>query len=376
MENITALQLTKELIQIPSVNPPGNEEVCAKFLANLLHDCGFDVQLHHFGEQRFNLIASIAGKNSELPIGFTGHIDTVPLGIKAWSVDPFEAVEKDGKVYGRGATDMKAGIAAFIVACTQLKSEINQGCGVQLIITGGEETGCDGAKALINHAREVFQPLKILLVGEPTLNYPFIGHKGALWLKAESFGKTAHGAMPEQGINAIYKASKAIQKIQNFDFETDEHPVMGKPTFNVGTMQAGINVNSVPDYAKFEIDIRSVPEMSHDCICTKLADYLTEDVSLSSIVDVPSLCSDVNDPVIQQVFQVIQPYFSQPIQAKAVPYFTDGSVLLPVIGHAPVLIIGPGNPKMAHQTDEYCDIDKIDQSVEIYKKIIMELLQS
>lgn len=370
---VDAVSLTKELIRIPSINPPGDEEACAKYLAELLAALGFETHLHTFGRGRFNLVADIKGQKAGKPIGFTGHLDTVPLGSASWSFDPFAAEEHEGKIYGRGVSDMKAGIAAFIAACAQHIERLRESTGVHLVLTGGEETGCDGARALTLAKPSPLKEVAVLIVGEPTANYPYVGHKGALWLRGSAAGKTAHGAMPERGDNAIYKATDAVGKIRQFQLSDTEHPLMGKATLNVGTFKAGLNVNSVPDHAEFEVDIRTVPGMDHGCICSRLARFLTDDISLNPIVDVPPLCTELENPIIQQIFALCTPFHPEPITPRTVPYFTDGSVLLPRTGHPPVVILGPGEPKMAHQTDEYCYAERITECVGVYGEILEQL---
>lgn len=365
---IDAVSLTRELVRIPSLNPPGDEERCARYLAELLADAGFEVTLETFGPQRFNLVAGLSGNNGGKPPGFTGHLDTVPLGAADWRFDPFSAEIADGKLYGRGSSDMKAGIAAFIVACWQARDALREGPGVRLLLTGGEETGCDGARALAAGGQAA-QPLSVLIVGEPTANYPCIGHKGALWLEGVTVGKTAHGSMPERGDNAIYKATRAIETLREMPLE-ERHVLMGRATLNVGTFHAGLNVNSVPDRATFTVDMRTVPGMRHDCLCTRLRDLLGHDVALDPLVDVPPLHSDPDDPVMGTIFAICANYHHEPLVPRAVPYFTDGSTLGPLTGNPPTVILGPGEPSMAHQTDEYCYTARIEEAVRIYRAIL------
>jgi len=367
---VDAIELTKELIRIPSVNPPGDETACANYLAGVLDRLGFATQLHSFGPGRFNLVAQLAGNGAGRPIGFTGHLDTVPLGAAPWSFDPFAAEEHDGKLYGRGTSDMKAGIACFIAACSRMLGELKSGGGVQLLLTGGEETGCDGARALAEARPELFTELALLIVGEPTSNYPYVGHKGALWMRGTAAGKTAHGSMPEHGDNAIYKATRAIDRLRGFDLDGNEHPLMGRSTMNVGTFRAGLNINSVPDKAEFEFDIRTVPGMDHRCLCTQLKSVFAGEIDLDPIVDVPPLYSEVNHPVIQRILAVCSDFHGEPITPRAVSYFTDGSVLLPPTGHPPTIILGPGEPQMAHQTDEYCYTARIQEGVNLYQALL------
>jgi len=367
---VDAIELTKELIRIPSVNPPGDETACANYLAAVLERLGFETQLHSFGPGRFNLVAHLAGKGAGRPVGFTGHLDTVPLGAAPWSFDPFAAEEHDGKLYGRGTSDMKAGIACFIAACSRMLDELKSGGGVQLLLTGGEETGCDGARALAEARPELFTELALLIVGEPTSNYPYVGHKGALWMRGTAAGKTAHGSMPEHGDNAIYKATRAIDRLRGFELDGNEHPLMGRSTMNVGTFRAGLNINSVPDKAEFEFDIRTVPGMDHRCLCTQLKSIFAGEIDLDPIVDVPPLYSEVNHPVIQRILSVCSGFHGEPITPRAVSYFTDGSVLLPPTGHPPTIILGPGEPQMAHQTDEYCHTSRIKEGVSLYQALL------
>lgn len=366
-----ALAFTRELIRTPSINPPGDEEACARLVGAELERNGFKVQLQQFGERRFNLVADLAGSGSGLPVGFTGHFDTVPLGNAPWRFDPFAADVADGRVYGRGASDMKAGIAAFIAACIGARDDLSRSGGVHLVLTGGEETGCDGAKALAAVRPPMIRPVSLLLVGEPTCNYPYIGHKGALWLRGTTHGKTAHGSMPEQGANAIYKAVRAIDRLQQFEMP-EQHPLMGKPTLNVGTIRGGLNINSVPDRTEFEMDIRTVPGMEHQCLCDRIAHYLGQEIDVQVLVDVPGIATPAEDPAIQRVYALCAHLHAEPLVPRAVPYFTDGSVLVPAAGNPATVILGPGELQLAHQTDEYCRVDRLQQAVELYRAILLD----
>src|SRR6266498_2846770 len=133
----------------------------------------------------------------------------------------------------------------------------------------GEETGSEGAFALAR--RGMRGQAGALVVAEPTTNRPLCGHKGALWLKATTRGVTAHGSMPEKGVNAIYAAARAVGRLEAFDFNVARHPVMGAPTLNVGTLHGGLNLNSVPDRAEIGIDIRTIPGMLHGLLRDQIA---------------------------------------------------------------------------------------------------------
>ncbi|GBU13392.1 peptidase M20 [Enterobacterales bacterium] len=367
--NEAVITLTRTLLGFNTINPPGNEAECLRWLATFLTENGFHVQLHPFGENRYNLIASLTGAAAGKPLAFTGHLDTVPLGNAPWQQDPFAGEIDNGRIYGRGSSDMKAAIAAFIVACINRAEVIAAGCGVVLILTGGEETGCDGARAMINDPSLSLPQPGALIVGEPTANYPVVGHKGALWLRCETQGKTAHGAMPELGINAIYLAADAIGKIRHFDLGPP-HPLMKKPTLNVGTIRGGLNINSVPDRASFDVDIRTDPTLAHHSLTERLQLHLSDTVTISTLVDLPAVLTERQHPWIQRVFEHCQPLHAEPVEARIVPYFTDAALLIDALGAPPCIILGPGEPTMAHQTDEYCEVARLYESVALYQRLI------
>jgi succinyl-diaminopimelate desuccinylase len=257
---------------------------------------------------------------------------------------------------------MKSGVAAFVVAALRHAARLKDTPGVVLFITAGEETGCEGAFAL---ARLGMQgQAGALVVAEPTSNRPLCGHKGALWLKATTRGVTAHGSMPDQGVNAIYAAARAVSRLEGFDFNVARHPVMGAPTLNVGTLHGGINVNSVPDRAEIGIDIRTIPGMRHRELRDQIASYLGSDVAVDPVVDVESVWTDPAQPWMQEVFRISAEVRGTPSTVETAPYFTDASALTPALGDVPTVILGPGPSHMAHQTDEWCE------SVLIYEQII------
>ncbi len=367
-EELSALELTRTLVRFDTINPPGNERPCAEHLGRILENAGFAVTYHEFAEDRTSLIARIGGETDAKPLCFTGHIDTVPLGAAPWSVDPFAADIDDGKLYGRGASDMKSGVAAFVVAAIGLARELETGPGVVLVITAGEETGCEGAYHLAGLGN-VLGDAGAIVVAEPSSNFPFIGHKGALWLKAVASGVTAHGSMPELGVNAVYKAARTISQLEDFDFNVARHDVLGKPTLNVGTVEGGMNINSVPDRAEIGIDIRTIPGQDHGSVRTGLESYLGEDVKIDTLVDVEAVLTDPGNAWVREVFAIMAPLLGEEIEARTATYFTDAAALTPAYGGVPTVILGPGEAPMAHQTDEYCLVYRIDQAVEAYQQL-------
>jgi succinyl-diaminopimelate desuccinylase len=362
--------LTRELLAFNTINPPGMERACARRLGAILEAAGFRLAYHEFAESRTSLVATLGGApGGKPPICFTGHIDTVPLGAKAWSRDAF-AGETDGdRLYGRGATDMKSGIAAFVVAALELAADLARGPGLTLVITAGEEIGCEGARFLAD--RKLLDRAGAIVVAEPTANYPYVGHKGLAWFEIETTGVTAHGSMPEVGDNAIVKMARVIDDLQGFRFPVENHAVMGKPTLSVGTIRGGLNTNSVPDEARITVDTRTVPGIDHVALCDSLAKLLApRKASVRKIVDTPALYTEPSDAWVQEVFEVCTPFVGARPQPRTITFSTDGADLKRGYGGPPALILGPGEPQLAHQTDEWCSMERIGQSVEIFRELM------
>jgi succinyl-diaminopimelate desuccinylase len=365
---VKAVELAQALIRFDTINPPGQEQAATEHLATILERAGFSCEFVPLADGRPNLVARIGGSSSKPPLAFTGHTDTVPLGLQPWTVAPHGAEIKDGRLWGRGASDMKAGVAAFVAAAVEAAPKLAGTPGVILYITAGEETGSEGAFVLAR--RGMKGEAGALVVAEPTSNRPLCGHKGALWLKAMTRGVTAHGSMPDKGVNAVYKAARAISKLEEFGFNVAPHPVMASPTLNVGWVHGGLNVNSVPDKAEVGIDIRTIPGQRHARIKEEIGAALGDEVDLATLVDVESVWTEPSHPWMREVFSVCEAVQRVAPVIEGAPYFTDASALTPALGGAPTVILGPGPAAMAHQTDEWCEIAKIDEAVDIYGRLI------
>ena len=369
------IALTQELIRFNTINPPGNEDQVCEYLAQLLESVGYECRKIEFAPHRMSLVAKIGACSVQKPsICFTGHVDVVPLGARTWKYEPFAGIIEDGKLYGRGSSDMKSGVAAFVVAAMKMADSAKRGAGVSMIITAGEETGCEGAFHLAANQEilDFLGPAGCFIVAEPTANEPLLGHKGAYWLKASTDGVTAHGSMPERGDNAFYKLAKAALTLEKFSFDTPVHELMGQGTLNVGTAKSGININSVPDAAEMTLDIRTVAGQSHQHIYGCLCKALGPSVRLDTIIDIEGVFTPATDPWMASVFDFCEKINGVRPVEKTVSYFTDASALKPAIGNPPTVILGPGQPEMAHQTDEFCYVDKITDATQLFSELILD----
>lgn len=368
MTALDPVQLTTRLVRHDTVNPPGNEQACIEDLANILSDAGFETFLVPFANGRPNLVARL-GAGQASAVCFSGHVDTVPLGDKPWSFDPLGGEVRDGRVLGRGTSDMKAGVAAMVTACIAERVRLREGPGVVIVITSAEETGCEGAAAVIRSL--ALGPLQGIIVAEPTQNLPYHGHKGALWLQAETSGVTAHGSMPHLGVNAILKAVDQIKRLQGFEMPAAGNAALGPMTLNIGRIDGGLNVNSVPDSCRFTLDLRTNEHIEHETMLGALQDFFGPEVALEIIIDIPSVWTSPETAFARLVTSVWQKVTGQGLPPPNVAsYFTDGALLQGKDKSTPVMILGPGDPKVAHRTNETCDILRILEAERLYRGLI------
>ncbi|HSE50902.1 MAG TPA: M20 family metallopeptidase [Gemmatimonadales bacterium] len=364
---LSALDLARRLLAFDTINPPGNEAAPARFLGGLLSAAGYQTRFFDFSPGRSTLLATLEGSGGR-SIGFTGHLDTVPLGSAAWTHDPFAGVVDADRLYGRGASDMKAAVAAMVVAALRQAGTGSREGGIVLIITAGEETSCEGARHLAG-SLNLGGMVGALVVGEPTSNRPVIAHKGCVRYRMAARGVSAHGSMPDQGVNAIHRIAEVVARLQRFDFRTAPHPLLGAPTLNIGTIAGGSGINLVADAAEIGVDVRLIPGQDEAALRARFQAEVGPDVSIERLEQADSVETDRFDPWIRQVCGIAERYLGSGLEPGGVPYFTDASVLMPALGNPPTVILGPGEAAMAHKTDEYCLVSRLDESVAIYSDI-------
>ena len=371
MSGPDAIALTRKLLKFDTVNPPGQERECARSAGALLEQWGYRVEYHEYAEGRTSVIASAGGSEAKPPLCLTGHLDVVPLGTRKWSREPFTGETDGDRLYGRGSSDMKAGVAAILIAARAFAGKLDRTPGITLVLTAAEEGGCIGSQHLASLPK-VMGRAGAIVVGEPTSNYPLVGHKGSIKFHAAFRGVSAHGSMPQLGVNAIYAAARAVARLEGFSFDAAPHPIMGSPTLNVGTFEGGAGVNLVPDSAMIGVDIRTVPGMDHAALLKRLRALLGDDVELEVFSDLNAVWTAPDAEWVQRVFEICKPVLGERIEPRTAPYMTDAANLLKVYAGAPTVVLGPGEAAMAHQTDEWCSLERIRQSVALYEAIIAD----
>jgi succinyl-diaminopimelate desuccinylase len=357
--------LTRELVRTETINPPGDEARAARFLAARLEAAGLEVVAHELGgPERTSLVARWPGTGDAPALCLTGHLDTVPLGGSDWEREPLGGEVDGERLHGRGASDMKGGVAAIVVAAERVAALGRGRAGLEVVLCAGEETGCDGALALAR-ADGALGDCGALLVAEPTTNYPCVAHKGVVWLDMLAEGRTAHGSMPHLGDNAIAKLARAIVALEDFAFDAEEHPLLGAPTLNVGTVTGGININSVPDRARAGLDVRTVPGLDGDAVAAQLAAAAGDEVRIETRLALDPVDTDPGDEWVRRVFEVMGPLAgADDVEPRGLAYFTDACALVPAYGTPPAIVCGPGDADQAHRTDESCSVPALEAAAE------------
>jgi succinyl-diaminopimelate desuccinylase len=254
------------LVRIDTSNPPGEERPAAEFLADVCAQAGLQVTLDAFAPQRANVLARYPGRGSRPALLFSGHLDTVPAG-PDWGDAAHSAAVCDGVLHGRGSVDMKGGVTALVAACIAASRARLELSGDLLFAgTAGEEVDAAGARRLLTQR---MPPVGEIVVAEPTRLDIAPAHKGALWLEILSRGVAAHGAMPEQGRNAILTMHRIIQAFGKYRTGMTPHPLLGPPTMNIGTISGGVKPNIVPDRCILTLDIRTLPGRTMRILCRR-----------------------------------------------------------------------------------------------------------
>jgi succinyl-diaminopimelate desuccinylase len=357
------VDLTLELVRMDTINPPGGEAAAAELLGARLQAAGLEVAHHELEPGRPSVVARLEGRGDRPALCLTGHLDTVPLGRAPWSREPF-GEHDGGHLYGRGTTDMKGGVAAIVLAAERVAALGGGDAGLEVVLCAGEETACEGARALAETPGALGRA-GAMLVAEPTGNFPCVAHKGMVWVEARTEGRSAHGSSPHLGANAIYPLARAVAALEGVRFGVEAHPLLGEPTLNVGTIEGGVNVNSVPDGARARIDVRTVPGLGADGVLAALREAAGRDVELEAWVALDPVVTEPGDPWVAKVHEA----FGTSGEPRGLAYFTDAAALAPAYGGVPTVICGPGEAGQAHQTDEWVEIAKLEAAAGAYAEL-------
>lgn len=360
-----------------------NEKEVADYLEKIFKAVGIECVQIEYAAGRNQLVATLKGSKPGKVLAFTGHMDVVPVGEIAWTYPPFSAEEKDGKIYARGASDMKSGLMAAVAAMIRLKEQnVPLQGDIKLLATVGEETAAIGAKQLVDLGYA--DDIDALVICEPSSGYIAAAHKGALWLRLKTLGKTAHGSAPQLGINAVEHMFYFMNEFRKeFDFSKDVDDLVGPSTSSVNVIKGGNGTNVIPDECIVEIDIRTIASQNHQQILdklNKLIDKVTKEIpdfkmEVEVINDLPSVSTPKDDPFVKIVQYSINTIAATDKPIVGASGYTDGSQFIRSKKKFPILITGPGLGELAHQPDEYIVIKDYLDYIAIYEDVAKKFLK-
>jgi succinyl-diaminopimelate desuccinylase len=386
------VEFTRELVRIPTVNPPGDAyEPCARAIGRRLEDFGFDVEYlaaegrpeHTRGHPRVNVVGTRPGTRSNPLVHLNGHMDVVPVG-DGWTVDPFEAVVRDGKIYGRGVADMKAGIAAAVYAAEALRR-----AGVELVGTvevsgtvDEESGGFAGMGYLAERGRVARGRTDAVIIPEPlNVDRICIGHRGVYWFEVTTHGRIAHGSMPFLGTNAIEQMGAVLDTMRrellpSFRERRTRIPVVPEAarhaTLNVNAVEGGqpvggIQTPCVADRCTAVFDRRFLLEEGFEATRREIVELLDglqgelEDFryELDDLLVVEPTATPPDATVVEALGSAINGVLGREATLVASPGTYDHKHVARIAGVENCVAYGPGVLELAHQPDEWCSVDDL-----------------
>ncbi|RPA65529.1 ArgE/DapE family deacylase [Aerococcus agrisoli] len=377
MDRQEKIRILQDVIQIQS--PNGNEEIVALYYKNLLEAYGIDARIIPYSDGRANLVAEIHGQDQGKILAVSGHMDVVDAGnADLWDFPPYAAEIHDGLIYGRGTTDMKAGLTALIIAMIELKASDEPFKGtVRLLATVGEEVGMMRAEQLTQMG--FTQDITGMLIAEPTKPFYHTKHKGSIQYQVIAHGRAAHSSTPDKGINAILLINEFINKTNAKMAAATKlayNDTLGA-TLNVFTMIAGGNqINSVPEATILSGNARTVPEVGNDVVIGIFNEAIDSinakgQGSLAlNILQNNQFADGANDSDLVASILAVDP----DAENRGLSAATDGAIFTDVDNDFDFVIYGPGDMADAHTINEAIGVDEYLEFIARYGAIYRSYL--
>ena len=384
------VDMVRDLVRIPSVfDPPTgrSEAPAAAWVARTMRDFGWDPVVEDVAPGRPNVHCVIDGGRPGPTLLYEGHTDVVTEGdASAWSHDPFAAVVHDGRLYGRGAADMKGGLVAALVAARAVADRGPFAGRLMVAALCDEEGMMSGAKHFVasGHLADVDG----IICCEPEGGEICACAKGALRLRIDLAGVMAHGAMPFMGANPVAALGRLLATAAVLERELQdghgEHRYLGRPWITPTVVQAGqdTQMNVIPARASVWLDVRTVPGVGHDDLVAAIRALAGDagaafavDAELTVIDDRPAIDVPIDSHLVSSLCASHEAVTGQPARLGGVPGSTDGTVLTSRTG-VPSVVYGPGGKWIAHQVDEYVELSDLAMHAEVYVEAALRFTAS
>jgi acetylornithine deacetylase len=372
-------RLLRDLVALPSVNPMGRpmpeaviyEHRVTAYLEAFFRTLGVPCERQSVAPQRDNIIARWDAPGARRTLMLEAHQDTVPTD--NMTIDPFGARIENGRLYGRGACDIKGGLAAMLAAFARVVREKPAGAASLIMAcTVDEEHNSLGVRELARRGPKA----DMAVVAEPTCLQIVHAHKGLVRWHLHTAGRSCHSSAPEKGLNAIYRMGRLLVGIEQYaewlrTSRTD--PVLGPPTLSVGRIEGGTSVNTVPDHCSIEIDRRVIPSEDPLAAPGELTAFLQQQlkIEIPFTSDEPwlshrALGSQDSAELVARLGTAIDTVRGSH-EVVTVPYGTDASTLAEA--GIPSVVFGPGDIARAHTCDEWVPLDEVEQASEILYRL-------
>jgi succinyl-diaminopimelate desuccinylase len=368
--------LTKALVAVDTRNPPGNERAVAQVCRQALAPYGASVTEVEPAEGRLSLLAGIAhpdGPGRRPTLIVNGHLDVVPVQAELWSRPPFDPVVADGRLYGRGSTDMKGGIASAICALGALaRSGRKPACDVVFHLVADEERGgALGTRVLLE--RGLIKG-DACLVPEPTSMSVCVAERGLLVADVIIRGRPGHGSRPREGVSAIEHAASVVLALHAADFGDQPHALLGTPTANVGEIRGGSGHNTVAESCQVVVDRRLLPGATEEEAVAALrrrieasgVNALDYDLEVRVFGEASEL--DVAHPFVELVRRSIDKVTGTEPPVIGMSFTTDARFVRNQAG-IPAVVCGPGDVELAHGNDEWVAVERLVDAAAAYAEL-------
>lgn len=374
------IQLTRQLIAIESTDPGTYEGKIGDFIYQWMKKCGAKVRKQEAVPGRYNIIGKIEGRCTGPALVYICHMDTVVTG-EGWTRDPFGGEIKDGKLYGRGACDMKSGLACALAAFGEIALKDQKPVYPFLMIaTVDEEDFMRGVEKIIEEGW--VDKDSLVLDAEPTNGEIRAAHKGRTWFEVEMKGVTAHASTPQKGADAVGAMGELIHSLRTDFARLPVNAEMGPSTVTFGMIEGGYRPYVVPDFCKLWIDMRLSPPVDTKAAEKILRKGITsaqeavQGVNCTYRItgDRPYIVSDSHSYLLEQLSQAVQEVTEKRPSMSVFPGYTDTAVIAGRLGNTNCMSYGPGNLELAHKPDEYVPISDIRRCHKVMVKLAENIL--
>jgi acetylornithine deacetylase len=377
IDETALVALTRSLLQATGQNPPGEESATVAVLGGAAAELGLDVCETPVRPDRNNIRITLAGGDGP-GLLLLGHTDVVPVG-EGWTKDPFGGAVENGRIYGRGSSDMKGGLAASLSAMAALRSAQLTGPVELAALVDEEETGA-GISALV---ASTAQPFAGCITAEPTELQTVVGARGASYLRVEIHGTACHAGNPDDGANAVYGAAALVAEIERMNGELAQqpHPLLGPATWSVGQVRGGTSGSIVPDKCVVVADRRLLPGESAAAVLNDVRNRtagllagrgLTFDITMP--MEMPAFETPVDAPLATAVDTALADAGGPGLPPGGWTAACDGGFVARDLG-VPVVVLGPGSVStQAHRPDESVSIEELVVAARAYALSALRLL--